>query len=472
MDWKSFKPLNFGNASIPRANFRGTVERVPSIVVVGLQWGDEGKGKIVDLLCPAFDAVVRYQGGNNAGHTVKFADRHFALRLVPSGILHAGLPCVMGNGLVVSPPALLEELGELHAAGVETVGRLFLSNRAQAVLPPLVALDRAREAAAGEQRVGTTGRGIGPTYEMKAARLGVRLAELGSPQLEERLRAQLVRVEAELAALGAEPIGQPGPLADLCREWSRLLAPYLADTEHLLHRWLEEGRSLLFEGAQGSLLDVDHGTYPFVTSSNPTAGGAATGTGVPPTALSGVLGIVKAYTTRVGGGPFPGELLDEHGERLRQRGNEFGTVTGRPRRCGWFDAVATRYAVRLNGARAVALTKLDVLDSLDEIPVCVGYRHRGALLDEFPSCLETLEAVEPVYETLPGWQSETGGILDYEKLPEAARRYVEFLERIIGADVALISTGSRREETIVRDDVHLASWLGGRLEGVLAARGA
>ncbi|MCM2270907.1 MAG: adenylosuccinate synthase [Thermoanaerobaculia bacterium] len=443
-----------------------------NIVIVGLQWGDEGKGKIVDLLCPAFDAVVRYQGGNNAGHTVKFGDRHFALRLIPSGILHAGLPCVMGNGLVVAPDALLEELAELAAAGVETAGRLFVSNRAQAVLPQLVALDRAREAAAGEQKVGTTGRGIGPTYEMKVARLGLRLSELGSPQLEDRLRAQLVRVEAELAALGGEPLGQPGPIADLCREWSRQLAPYLADTEHLLHRWVEEGRSLLFEGAQGSLLDVDHGTYPFVTSSSPTAGGASTGTGVPPTALDGVLGIVKAYTTRVGGGPFPGELTDERGEFLRRRGHEFGTVTGRPRRCGWFDAVAVRYAVRLNGTRAVALTKLDVLDTLDEIPVCVGYRHRGGVLQEFPSCLETLAEVEPVYETLPGWQSDTCGVLDFARLPAAARRYVEFLERAIGSQVALISTGPRREETIVRDATALTGWLGDRMADVLAARGA
>jgi len=444
---------------------------VANVVVVGLQWGDEGKGKIVDLLCPAFDGVVRYQGGNNAGHTVKFGDRHFALRLIPSGILHEGMPCVMGNGMVVSPEALLEELAELHQAGVVTEGRLFVSNRAQSVLPTLVALDRAREEAAGAEKVGTTGRGIGPTYEMKAARLGIRLSELGSPALEGRLRSQLVRVEAELGALGAEPLGEPGPLADLCRRWSEALAPYLADTEHLLHGWLEEGRSLLFEGAQGSLLDVDHGTYPFVTSSNPTAGGACTGAGIPPTAIDGVLGIVKAYTTRVGGGPFPGELLDEQGERLRQRGHEFGTVTGRPRRCGWFDAVAARYAVRLNGTRLVALTKLDVLDTLEEIPVCVGYRHRGDRLAEFPSCLETLSAVEPIYETLPGWRSDTVGVLEFERLPAAARAYVEFLENAIGAEVALISTGPRREETIVREN-RLTPWLGDRVEEVVAARGA
>ncbi|HKB94451.1 MAG TPA: adenylosuccinate synthase, partial [Gaiellaceae bacterium] len=385
-----------------------------NVIVVGLQWGDEGKGKIVDLLGPAFDAVVRYQGGHNAGHTVKFGDRHFALRLIPSGILRPGMPCVMGNGMVVAPGAFLEEIGQLQAAGVETSGRLFLSNRAHALLPPHVTLDQAREAAAGTAKVGTTGRGIGPAYELKSSRFGVRLSELASPALEDRLRAQLARVDAELRSLGAEPLGHPARLADECRHWAEQLEPYLADTEHLLHRWLDEGKSLFFEGAQGSLLDVDHGTYPYVTSSNPTAGGASTGTGVPPTAIDGVLGIVKAYTTRVGGGPFPGELLDAAGEHLRKRGNEFGTVTGRPRRCGWFDAVAARYAVRLNGARLVALTKLDVLDDLDEIPVCVGYRHAGRVLDEMPSCLETLEEAEPVYEVHAGWKQDTRAVLEFD----------------------------------------------------------
>jgi len=443
-----------------------------NLVVVGMQWGDEGKGKIVDLLCPAFDGVVRSQGGHNAGHTVKFGERHFALRLIPSGILHADLPCVMGNGMVVAPDAFFEELDQLREAGVDAEGRLFVSNRAQAILPFHVRLDQAREAAAGEAKVGTTGRGIGPAYEMKIARFGIRLTELGSERLEERLRAQLVRIEAELMALGAEPIGQPGPIADLCRGWAARLAPYLTDTEHLLHGWIDEARSLLFEGAQGSLLDVDHGTYPYVTSSSPTVGGVCTGTGVPPSALDGVLGIVKAYTTRVGGGPFPGELLDDDGERLRKRGNEFGTVTGRPRRCGWFDAVAVRYTVRLNGARALALTKLDVLDSLHEIPVCVGYRYRGKLLTEFPTDLSILEAVEPIYEARPGWRQDTSGILAFEDLPEAARDYVAFIEQRVGSQVALISTGPRREETILRQPTLLTRWLGDRLERVLEQRGA
>ncbi len=441
-----------------------------NIVVVGMQWGDEGKGKIVDLLCPAFDAVVRYQGGHNAGHTVRFGERHFALRLIPSGILHPTMRCVMGNGMVVSPPAFFEELEQLEAAGVAPAGRLFVSNRAQALLPGHVALDQARERAMGKGKVGTTGRGIGPAYEMKISRYGVRLGELAADGLGERLRAQLARLEPELQALGAEPAGLPGRLEDECRRWAKRLEPHLADTEHLLHAWIEEGRSLLLEGAQGSLLDVDHGTYPYVTSSNPTAGGASTGTGIPPTAIDGTLGIVKAYTTRVGGGPFPGELDDATGEYLRRRGNEFGTVTGRPRRCGWFDAVAARYARKLNGVALMALTKLDVLDELDEIQVCVGYRIRGEVVREFPSRLDRLEAAEPVLQSLEGWRESTVGVLDEARLPRAARDYIAFLEEQVGASFALVSTGPRREETLLRESPRLASWLGPRLSDVLAQR--
>jgi adenylosuccinate synthase len=446
-----------------------------NVVIVGMQWGDEGKGKIVDLLCPAFDAVVRYQGGHNAGHTVKFGDRHFALRLIPSGILHAGLRCVMGNGMVVSPEAFFEELEQLHAAGVETRGRLFLSNRAQALLPQHAILDQAREQAMGDGKVGTTGRGIGPAYEMKVARYGVRLGELAASGVGGRLRAQLARIEPELRSLAGEGhsgLAHPQRVEDDCRIWAKRLEPYLCDTEHLLHRCLAEGQSLLFEGAQGSLLDVDHGTYPFVTSSSPTAGGASTGSGVPPTAFDGVLGIVKAYTTRVGGGPFPGELLDDQGEYLRKRGNEFGTVTGRPRRCGWFDAVAVRYAQRINGAELVALTKLDVLDELAEIPVCIGYRIQGKVTRELPSRLDHLEGAEPVYKVLPGWKSNTVGILEAALLPQAARDYISFLEGEMGAEVALISTGPRREETILTASPLLEKWTSGRLAKVLEQRGA
>ncbi len=443
-----------------------------NIVVVGMQWGDEGKGKIVDLLCPAFDAVVRYQGGHNAGHTVRFGDRHFALRLIPSGILHPAMRCVMGNGMVVSPDAFFEELEQLRAAGIDPRGRLHLSTRAQALLPAHVALDQAREKAAGRGKVGTTGRGIGPAYEMKISRFGVRLGELAADGIGERLRAQLARLEPELQALGADPPGLPGRLEDLCRLWAHRLEPFLADTEHLLHGWIEEGKALLLEGAQGSLLDVDHGTYPFVTSSNPTAGGAATGSGIPPTAIHGALGIVKAYTTRVGGGPFPGELLDATGDFLRKRGNEFGTVTGRPRRCGWFDAVAARYARRLNGVGLMALTKLDVLDELDTIQVCVGYRIRGEVVREFPSRLDRLEAAEPVLKSFPGWRESTVGVLEEGRLPRAARDYIGFLEEEVGAPFALVSTGPRREETLLRESPLLSSWLGPRLTEVLTERAA
>ncbi|MCB1056360.1 MAG: adenylosuccinate synthase, partial [Acidobacteria bacterium] len=355
-----------------------------NVVIVGMQWGDEGKGKIVDLICPAFDAVVRYQGGHNAGHTVRFGEAHFSLHLIPSGILRKGMLCALGNGMVIQPDALFEEMARLEGMGIDFAGRYFISNRAHVVLPAAAALDQAREAAGGDGRIGTTSRGIGPTYELKASRFGIRLGDLASPSLEPRLRALLRKIDAELAALGASP-AEEGPEETLarCLRWQEKLAPYLADTELEIHRWLTEGKSVLLEGAQGTLLDLDHGTFPYVTSSSSTAGGACTGTGLPPTALSGAIGVLKAYTTRVGGGPFTTELGSEVGEFLRQRGNEYGTTTGRPRRCGWLDLVAARYAQRLNGIAAVALTKLDVLDDLDEIPVCVGYRKNGSVFTEY-----------------------------------------------------------------------------------------
>lgn len=444
---------------------------MPNLVVVGLQWGDEGKGKVVDLLCPAFDAVVRYQGGHNAGHTVKFGERHFSLQLIPSGICHPGVQCVLGNGMVVAPDALFVELAKLHDAGVETAGRLHVSNRAHTILPSHARLDQARERQAGGGKIGTTARGIGPAYETKVSRAGIRLGELADPDLEARLRSQLARVDVELQSLGDEPSVGPNRLADLCREWAARLAPLLCDTSSLLLGWIEEGKSLLFEGAQGALLDVDHGTYPFVTSSSATSGGAATGSGVPPTALDGVLGVVKAYTTRVGGGPFVGELQGEEGEFLRSRGNEYGTVTGRPRRCGWFDAVAARYSRRINGAAAVALTKLDVLDHFDQIPICVGYRHRGVVLREFPASLRVQEEAVPVYRVVRGWQQETVGLREWSALPVAARDYVSILEEELGCPVALVSTGPRREETVLRDDPALDRLIGAGRAAVVAARG-
>jgi adenylosuccinate synthase len=441
-----------------------------NVVIVGMQWGDEGKGKIVDLLCPAFDVVARYQGGHNAGHTVKFRDRHFALNLIPSGILHAGTMCVLGNGMVIDPEAFFSELARLREAGVEAEARLFVSNRAQVLLPPHAALDLAREAARGGKKIGTTGKGIGPAYEGKAGRIGLRMADLGAPDLEDRLRILLSQIEGELLALGAQPLGHPGPLADLCRHWREKLKPFVRDTEHLLNGWIRAGKSVLFEGAQGALLDIDHGTYPYVTSSSAAAGGACVGTGVPPTRIQGAIGVLKAYTTRVGGGPFPSELTDSTGEYLRTRGNEYGTVTKRPRRCGWLDLFAARYAVMLNGADTLALTKLDVLDQQPAIRVCTAYRYRGELLTEFPAELSVLERCEPVYKTVEGWMQSTIGALDDAALPPAARDYVRLIENELGVPVTMISTGPRREETIVREAPALARLTSGRLGAVIDQR--
>ena len=441
-------------------------------IILGMQWGDEGKGKIVDLICPAFDGVVRFQGGHNAGHTVRFADRHFSLHLIPSGILHPEMRCVLGNGMVVAPEAFFAELGKLEEAGVRSAGRLFLSDRAHAILPWHVELDRAREAARGAQAIGTTSRGIGPAYEAKASRQGLRLGALGSEALGEVLAEAHVKVAAELATLGAAEPTPVDEVARLCREWGEWLAPLLADTESLLAGWLEDGRSLLFEGAQGALLDLDHGTYPYVTSSSSTAGGACTGSGVPPTAIDGAIGVLKAYTTRVGGGPFPTELLDDTGEFLRRRGNEFGTTTGRPRRCGWLDTVVARYARRLNGTGALALTKLDVLDELDEIRICTAYEIDGRETHDLPADLALLERARPVYRTVPGWKRDTVGTLELEALPEAARAYLRLIEQEVGARVDLISTGPRREETVVRPGGPLEALLGERFKAVVADRGA
>jgi adenylosuccinate synthase len=438
-------------------------------IVLGMQWGDEGKGKIVDLICPAFDAVVRFQGGNNAGHTVKFGGRHFALHFLPSGILHPGMACVLGNGMVIHPEAFFDELHKLAESGVDAGGRLFVSARAQVILPPHLHLDAAREAARGGGKIGTTARGIGPAYETKAARSGLRACDLVAEDVEERVAVLRGQLAAELAELGAE-VPETGELATACRYWGERLAPYLADTAVLVNRWIDDGKSVLFEGAQGALLDVDHGTYPYVTSSNTVAGGVTTGAGVAPTRIGGVLGVVKAYTTRVGSGPFVGELEDETGDFLRRRGNEYGTTTGRPRRCGWLDAVATRYAQLLNRADALAVTKLDVLDELDEVRVCVGYRWRGEVVRDFPAELAVLEQAQPELRTFPGWRSSTVGVLHYEDLPQQARDFLAFVEDEVGTPVGMVSTGPRREETIVRDAPEMTRLVSGRVDRVLAHR--
>ncbi len=435
-------------------------------IINGMQWGDEGKGKIVDLLCPAFDVVVRYQGGDNAGHTVKFEDRHFALHLVPSGVLHPEILCVLGSGMVINPDTLFRELDGLLEAGVDFEGRFFISKRAHVVLPIYPVLDQARETAMGKSQIGTTIRGIGPAYESKITRFGVRMGDLLSSEWKRRVEEQVARLGREIAALGAEVPDEQEVVAR-CGDWIERLRPFMAETESLLNGWIAEGRNLLFEGAQGARLDVDHGTYPYVTSSSPTAGGACTGSGVPPTSIDGVIGVLKAYTTRVGGGPFATELLDSTGEHLRDRGNEVGTTTGRPRRCGWLDLVAAGHARMLSGVDSIALTKLDVLDELEEIQVCVGYRLDGEIVKGFPASLEVVERVDPVYESLPGWKSNTVGALELSDLPQAAQDYISFVEQHLGATVGIVSTGPRREETIVRRDETLSRLTSGGLAAIV-----
>jgi adenylosuccinate synthase len=441
-----------------------------NVIIVGMQCGDEGKGKIVDLLCPAFDGVVRYQGGHNAGHTVKFRDQHFSLRLIPSGILHEGMSCVMGNGMVVAPDAFLEEIAQLEAMGVVTGNRLFVSNRAHALLSCHALLDQAREEARGTMRIGTTSRGIGPAYAAKASRYGIRLCDLFAPDLPELLALELDRIQAELTHLKGGELPSLDSYLEQIAGWRPRLQKHLADTEQLLNRWISDGKCLLFEGAQGTLLDIDHGTYPFVTSSNSTAGGACTGTGVPPTRIDGAIGVLKAYTTRVGGGPFPGELTDSLGEFLRKRGNEFGTVTGRPRRCGWLDTVVARYARLLNGIDTIALTKLDVLDELDEISVCVAYRVKGEVVRDLPPDRNSLEIAVPIFRTFPGWKCSTVGIVDDATLPKAARTYVDFIAEELNAPISLLSTGPRREETLVHADDVLRRLTSDRLPQIIAQR--
>ena len=431
---------------------------MPNIVVVGAQWGDEGKGKIVDLLAGCADVVARYQGGNNAGHTVVIGREKFVLHSIPSGILHPGKRCVIGCGVVVDPASLIEEMSELARRGVSLDG-LHISQNAHLILPYHRALDQAAEARRGDRKIGTTGKGVGPAYVDKAARLGVRMADLLDEELlREKIEANLREKNPILETL----YGHPGFTAEAvrteCLRHGEVLAPHIADTVRLLAEWMEAGASVLFEGAQGTMLDIDHGTYPYITASSASAGGAATGTGVPPTRLDGVLGVSKAYTTRVGSGPFPTELAGPAGDLLRTRGNEYGATTGRPRRCGWFDAVVLRHAVRINGLDTLAVTKLDVLDPYPRIPICVAYRYRGTLLRDFPFEERVLREVEPVYEEVEGWEAPTAGLRSLEELPPRARAYLARLEELVGREVSLISTGAMREETVVLEGSPLLRW--------------
>jgi adenylosuccinate synthase len=421
-----------------------------NVVVLGTQWGDEGKGKIVDLLTEQVAAVVRFQGGHNAGHTLVIDGEKTVLHLIPSGILRQNVLCLIGNGVVLSPEALLKEVAGLEARGVPVRERLQLSPACPLILPYHVALDQARELARGNAKIGTTGRGIGPAYEDKVARRGLRLGDMAHP---ERFAAKLKEVlEYHNFALQhyykVEPVDFQQTY-DSCMEMAKTLVPMITDVTAKLHDLRKQGASIMFEGAQGSLLDIDHGTYPFVTSSNTTAGGTATGSGFGPLYLDYVLGITKAYTTRVGSGPFPTELFDDVGSRLAERGHEFGSTTGRARRCGWFDAVILRRAIEINSISGLCLTKLDVLDGLDVIRICVGYRNAAGDVLEAPTDADSYIGLEPVYEDMPGWQESTLGIKTIEGLPAAARAYIARIEELVGAPIDIISTGPDRNETVI-----------------------
>jgi adenylosuccinate synthase len=428
-----------------------------NIAIIGAQWGDEGKGKIVDLLAPRFSVVARSQGGHNAGHTVYVGGRKFVLRLIPSGILHPTMTCVIGNGVVIDLQALFEEVEELARAGIIVDGRLMVSDRAHLVLPYHRDRDRLSEAALGAGRIGTTSRGIGPAYEDKIGRRGIRICDLAEPdRLAELIRARVTECNA---LTGSGSLDWQEVLARTASLGARV-APWVVDVSVELATAMKAGRSIMFEGAQGTMLDIDHGTYPYVTSSNATAGGISTGLGIGPRAVHAVLGIAKAYTTRVGEGPFPSELQGDDGALLRDRGQEYGAVTGRPRRCGWFDAVVVRHAVRVNGLDGLVLTKLDVLDTLPRVPVCTGYADGASVRSEFPSSLAALQRCTPILEWMPGWSRPTAGVSRMEDLPDEAKRYVEHLERLTGVPVVLVSTGTAREDTIVFNRSLAEGWFG------------
>jgi adenylosuccinate synthase len=417
-----------------------------TLVVVGAQWGDEGKGKLVDVLAERADWVVRYQGGANAGHTVHIGDVSFVLHQIPSGILHPGVRCAIGNGVVLDPDTLFHEIDELVGDGVDVEGRLYVSERAHLVLPYHKLVDAE---SAASRAIGTTGRGIGPAYEDKVARRGVRVLDLRHPErLRELVERGAAHADAQLARFGSERRADvDGTLALLERLAPRLL-PLAEDVGLHVHRAVKGGAAVLLEGAQGSLLDVDHGTYPYVTSSSTTSGGAAVGVGIAPTAIDAVLGVVKAYTTRVGNGPLPTEIAGPLGEEVRRLGNEFGATTGRARRCGWFDAVVVRYATRVNGLTGLAITKLDVLDTLEQVALCVGYEVEGELHTEFPGDLEALERATPRYEWFPGWRRDTGGARALADLPREARAYLDRVEELVEAPIAYVSVGTRRDQII------------------------
>lgn len=418
-------------------------------VIVGAQWGDEGKGKVVDLLAQKSDIVARYQGGANAGHTLVVENRKYVLHLIPSGILHEGVICVIGNGVVIDPAALMEEIALLESFGISIRGRLKISHKAHLIMPYHKLLDSLQES---DQKIGTTGRGIGPAYIDKYNRSGIRIVDLlDHAVLEEKLRRGIEQKNEWFRKVYDSPELDVEKTVAEYLEFDERIDEYITDTAEFLNDAWRSGKTLLLEGAQGALLDIDHGTYPFVTSSSPTSGGACTGLGLPPTAISGVVGIAKAYCTRVGNGPFPTELHDEIGERLRKEGDEFGATTGRPRRCGWLDLFALRYSAMINGITEIVLTKLDVLNHFDELKVCTGYMVDGRQVKHFPSDCGTLDRIQPIYETFKGWKQPLDNCSTYESLPAETREYVEAIEQFVGAPVTYIGTGPGREEVIVRE---------------------
>ena len=429
---------------------------MPSLVIVGAQWGDEGKGKIVDLLTGEVDWVARYQGGHNAGHTVVIGEEEFVLHLIPSGVLRDGVGCMIGNGVVIDPAALVQEMDALAERGIGFERNFHISDRAHMILPYHRAVEREAEKLKGTRKIGTTGRGIGPAYSDKIARVGIRIGTLLDPELFRRVLATNVEsMNYFLERLYGVPESERFDVDAIYNEYmgyAERLSPYICDASLLINNAIDRGESVLFEGAQGTHLDVDFGTYPFVTSSSATSGGACTGTGVGPSKINRVMGIVKAYTTRVGSGPFPTELHGAVGEKLRAAGGEFGATTGRPRRCGWFDAVAVRYAVRTNGMAGIALTKLDVLDAFDTLYICNAYRYKGELITEFPSDPKVLEGVEPVYEEMAGWTGSVAAIQTVDDLPKEARAYLDRIVDLLGVSLDVLSFGVRRDQTVVLND--------------------
>ncbi len=420
-------------------------------VIVGSQWGDEGKGKIVNLISNDAEVVARYQGGANAGHTIVIDGKQYILHLIPSGILNPDVKCVIGNGVVIDPVALMEEIQMLKEHGVKVEGRLFISHKAHLIMPYHKLLDAAREGKKGDSAIGTTGRGIGPSYIDKAKRTGIRIVDLlDRKRFEEKIRKNVAEENEVLTKIyGCEELNADDIVKKYI-EFDNIIDPYVKDTTLLINEMIKEGKEVIVEGAQGALLDLDHGTYPFVTSSNPTSGGACTGLGISPLTIDRIIGITKAYCTRVGNGPFPTELLDAEGERLRKIGAEFGATTGRPRRCGWLDLVALKYSVMINGITDIAFTKLDVLDEFEKIGVCTGYKVDGKYLKSFPVDIQTLERIEPQYEYLKGWNQSLAGIRDFNKLPKEVFEYFKFIEDYVGAKISIISTSPDKADTIIR----------------------